>query len=309
MKLDQYLKNLAVPTEKVDVVIDTDTFNEIDDQFAVAYLMASSDKLNLKALYAAPFFNHHSTSPEDGMIKSYEEILRLLELTGRQEYVPVTYKGSVSYLPNEETPVLSDAASNLVERAMSYTPEHPLYVVAIGAITNVASALLIKPEIAERIVLVWLGGHGHEASDTREFNMYQDIAAARVVFQSGAPVVQLPCSGVVSSFTVSIVELEHYLGGRNALCDFLVGRVKDEVASYAKGLAVSRVLWDVTAVAWLLNDDNRFMQARLDKLPIPEYDGLYAYDPSRFIQYVYDIRRDALATDLFMKLSGGTCFD
>lgn len=305
MKQEQYLKNLLVPTGKIDVVIDTDTFNEIDDQFAVSYLLASSDKLNLKALYAAPFFNQHSTSPEDGMIKSYEEILRLLELTGRTEYIPLTYKGSVSYLPDENTAVPSDAANDLIARAMNYTPDQPLYVVAIGAITNVASALLIRPEIADRIVLVWLGGHGKEWPDTREFNMVQDIAAARVIFKSGAPVVQLPCMGVVSSFTVSVVEMEHHLGGKNALCDFLVKRVKDEVAAYTRaGDAVSRVLWDVTAVAWLLNDDNRFMKARLDPLPVPEYDGLYAYDHSRFIQYVYSIDRDALATDLFKKLSG-----
>ena len=42
------------PKGKVDVVIDTDTYNEIDDQFAVAYLIKSDEKLNLKAIYAAP---------------------------------------------------------------------------------------------------------------------------------------------------------------------------------------------------------------------------------------------------------------
>lgn len=309
MTTEQYLKNLNVPSSKVDVVIDTDTFNEIDDQFALSYLMASSDKLNLKAIYAAPFFNSHSESPKDGMLKSYDEILRLLALTGKSEFISVTYKGSETYLPDENTPVTSDASENLVERAMQYGPEHPLYVVAIGAITNVASALLMKPEIAERIVLVWLGGHGREFHDNKEFNLHQDIAAARVIFKSGAPVVQLPCMGVVSSFTVPLVELEYYLREKNALCDFLVDRVKSEVSSYSNGLAVSRVLWDVTAVAWLLNEDNKFMLARLDTLPVPEYDGLCAYDHSRLIQYVYHIDRDKLATDLFMKLTGGKCFD
>lgn len=305
----QYFKNLSVPTGNIDVVIDTDTFNEIDDQFAIAYLLASSDKLNLKALYAAPFFNSHASSPKDGMEKSYEEILRLLKLAGRQEFIPVTYKGSETYLPDEKTPVHSDAAANLAERALTYSPENPLYVIAIGAITNVASALLLKPEIADRIVIVWLGGHGREYHNIKEFNLIQDVAAARVLFKSGAPIIQLPCQGVVSGFSVTVPELEHYLAGKNALCDFLVKRVKDEVASYSKGQAVSRVIWDVTTVAWLLNDDNRFMLSRLDSLPIPQYDGLCSYDPSRLIQYVYYINRDALATDLFLKLTGGTCFD
>ena len=68
------MKNLQVPKGKIDVVLDTDTYNEIDDQFALVYLLRSPEKLNLKAIYAAPYFNDRSTSPEDGMEKSYEEI-------------------------------------------------------------------------------------------------------------------------------------------------------------------------------------------------------------------------------------------
>ena len=37
--------------------------------------------------------------------------------------------------------------------------EAPLYVVAIGAVTNVISAILMAPEIMERIVVIWLGAH------------------------------------------------------------------------------------------------------------------------------------------------------
>ncbi len=309
MREEQYIRNLNVPSKKIDVVIDTDTFNEIDDQFAVAYLIKSSDKLNLKALYAAPFFNENSTSPGDGMEKSYEEILRLLELMEKQELGEVTYKGSDRFLESETVPVISDAANHLVKLAKNYSPDNPLYVVAIGAITNVASALLIDPKIAENIVVVWLGGHSREFIDTKEFNMDHDIAAARVVFSSGAPIVQLPCMGVVSGFSVSIVELEYYLRGKNPLCDFLVDRVQDAISSYAKGLAVSRVIWDVTAVAWLLNDDERFMMSRLDHMAIPEYDGHYAYDRTRLMRYVYYIHRDQLLTDLFMKLTDGKCFE
>lgn len=39
----------------MDVVIDTDAYNEIDDQYAISYLVKKSDKLKLQALYAAPF--------------------------------------------------------------------------------------------------------------------------------------------------------------------------------------------------------------------------------------------------------------
>ena len=58
----ELLKNLDVPKGKIDVVLDTDAYNEIDDQYAIAYLLNSEDKLNVKAIYAAPFFNENSKS-------------------------------------------------------------------------------------------------------------------------------------------------------------------------------------------------------------------------------------------------------
>ncbi|MFR6279053.1 MAG: hypothetical protein ACLULM_09380, partial [Acutalibacter sp.] len=122
----------------VDVVLDTDTYNEVDDQFALSYLLASQDQLRVKALYAAPFFNENSTGPADGMEKSYQEILKLLGLAGCQELRDVVFRGSASYLPDEGTPVPSPAAEDLARRAMGYSPEAPLYVVAIGALTNIA---------------------------------------------------------------------------------------------------------------------------------------------------------------------------
>ena len=184
MTKEMLLKALVPPKGIIDAVIDTDTYNEIDDQFALSYMIRSNDKINLKAIYAAPFFNSHSTSPRDGMERSYNEIFNILNLMGEDELKDRVFRGSDKYLPSESEYVDSDAARHLVSLAMNYTAEKPLYVVAIGAITNVASALLINPEIADRIVLVWLGGHSFEWPNTKEFNMYQDVAAARVIFNS-----------------------------------------------------------------------------------------------------------------------------
>ena len=294
------IKNLQQPQGKVDVVLDTDTYNEIDDQFAVAYMLSYGEKLNVKALYAAPFYNSHSNSPADGMERSYQEIMHLLELMKRDDLKSVVYRGSTRYLPNETTPVISPAAEHLCELAMKYTSENPLYVVAIGAITNVASAILMKPEIIDRIVVVWLGGHALNWPDTKEFNMYQDVAGARVVFGCGVPLVQLPCMGVVSAFTISEAELNYWLKGKNALCDYLVQHTIDEV-TYAVGKPWTRVIWDVTAVAWLTGE---FTKSILIPSPIPEYDHHYGSDPTRhMINYVYHVERDRLVQDLFERLS------
>lgn len=301
LTMEQRLKNLEIPTGPVDMVLDTDAYNEIDDQFAISYALHATEKLNVLALYAAPFFNNRSSSPADGMERSYQEILKLLRLSKLE--CPV-YRGSDRYLPDEQTPVASDAAKHLTELAMRYSPEKPLYVVAIGAITNVASALLMKPEIADKIVVVWLGGNALEWHDNIEFNIRQDVASARVVFASGAPLVMLPCLGVVSAFTSTEPELTYWLKGKNDLCDYLVQHTVEAANEYAKGRVWSRVIWDVTTVGWLLNDGRRFMLDKLIPTPIPEYDHHYAQDPRRpLCRYVYHINRDALMGDLFAHIS------
>lgn len=297
----EMVKRLDRPAGRIDVVLDTDTYNEIDDQFALSYMVRSREKLDVKAIYAAPFFNMHSTSPGDGMERSYQEILKVLTLLDAEELKKVTYRGSAEYLPSEEEPAVSDAAKDLAERAMCYSGENPLYVISIGAITNIASAILMNPEIIERMVVIWLGGHGLHWPDTREFNMIQDIAAARIIFGCGVPLVQLPCMGVVSEFAATGPELEYHLRGKNKLCEYLLEHTLEEVTLYDAGRAWSRVIWDVTAVAWLLDGD--FMQDYLIHSPIPEYDGKYAFDDTRhFIRYVYHVNRDRLFADLFEKL-------
>lgn len=302
--MNSFYKKLLPPVGPIDVVLDTDTFNEIDDQFALSYMLSYRERLNVKALYAAPFYNSHSVGPEDGMVKSYNEILKLLELAKREDLKELTFKGSVDYLKDEKTPQISDAARDLSARAMKYTEENPLYVVAIGAITNVASAILLNPEIVNKMVIVWLGGHAQEWPDTYEFNMMQDVAAARVIFGCGAPVIQLPCAGVVDHFYISEPELNYWLIGKNPLADYLAKAAINEANAYAKGKPWSRVIWDVTAVAYLVNENNRFMDYKITSSPICQYDHHYSYDVRRHpISYVTIIKRDALMEDLIQRLT------
>lgn len=295
------IQQLQKPGKPVDVVLDTDTFNEIDDQYALSYLVRSTEKLNTLAVYAAPFSNEKAATPLEGMEKSYDEILRILSLCGNKDLCNQVFKGSPAYLPDEKTPVDSPAAQDLIEKAMAHSPENPLYVVAIGAITNVASALLMKPEIADRIVVVWLGGNAHFWPQNSEFNMAQDIAAARIIFNS-APLVQLPCMGVVTHLTTTEPELRHHLKGKSALGDYLYDITCHEVTSYNAGNCWSRVIWDVAAIAWLL--DEGFMKDSLIQAPSPSYDNGYVLNErGHFIKVVYWINRDAIFADLFTKLA------
>ena len=297
-------KKLSVPEGIVDVILDTDAYNEIDDQFAISYLVRSKDAANVIGFYAAPFFNENSTGPADGMERSYFEIKKVLKLAGEEALSEKVWRGSTEYLPDENTPVESEAAKDLAERAMSYTPEHPLYVVAIGAITNVASALLMNPAIKDNIVVVWLGGHAHQWPNTREFNMFQDVAAARVVMGSGCAFVQLPCMGVVSEFRVSQPELQYWLIDKNPLADYLARNTMKAANKYAEGKPWTRVVWDVTAVAWITNRGGKFLNFDIRDVRLSDYQNIYE-EPLKDhpFAYVWAVNRDALMEDLINKLT------
>lgn len=293
------LSRLNPPTGKIRMVLDTDTYNEVDDQFALAYALLSPEKLKVEAVYAAPFHNSRSEGPADGMEKSYQEILRLLEFMN----VPsegFVYRGSTGYLQDIKQPIRSEAALDLVSKALASSPEEPLYVVTIGCITNIASAILIEPGIINNIVVVWLGGNGLDWPTQREFNLMQDVLAAQVVLNSGVPLVITPCRPVVSHFHTTLPELAHYLKGKNSLSNYLY----EIVAGYnAQNLdAWSKEIWDVVAIAWLVNP--AWVPTNFVHSPILTDQVTYSKDSARhFIRMATSLNRDAIFRDLFAKLT------
>ena len=95
-----------------------------------------------------------------------------------------------------------------------------------------------------------------------------------------------------------------HFGGKNDLCDYLVRNSIEQVEQYAAGKPWSRVIWDVTAVAWLVNDDDRFLHSRLQNTPIPGYDFRYADAPQRHqMRVATHVNRDALFADLVRRLT------
>jgi len=309
-------ERLQSPNGKTRIVIDTDTYNEIDDQFAVVYALLSPEELSVEGVYAAPFFNHRSTSPGDGMEKSYQEILRLLNRLG----VPpenLVYRGSSGFLEDYEHPYQSDAVTDLIERAMD--SDEPLYVVAIAALTNIASAILIEPKIIEKIVIVWLGGNALHWPHNNEFNLTGDVLASRLVLDCGVPLVLIPCAGVTSHLRTTVSEIEQHVQGQGAIGDYLAETFKDYNNDH---FAWSKEIWDVVAIAYLLNPDwvpsyiisspiiaqqHPVNEPGLNPYPREKHQLTWSFDYSRHqIRCAYYVQRDPIFRDLFMKLEKQT---
>lgn len=290
---------LDVPTGKIHLIIDTDAKNEVDDQFAVSWAIRSPERFQVDAVYAAPFSHDcfmrlagetvsvenvggvtYTNHPGDGMEASYQELLKLYSLLGEDPNGRV-FRGSREYISDIGGPVESEAARDLVKRAMS--SDEIIYVAAIGAPTNIASALLMEPEIVKKIVVVWLGGQPLYYSHGIEFNLMQDVEASRVLFNSGVPLVLIPCMNVASMLTLTKPEVEHLLLGKTTISDYLSQIVLDAFGDAASSammatmfrhsylatredrgddyllqfqtncVAPSRIIWDISTIAFLKN--------------------------------------------------------
>lgn len=283
------------PPRPVRAVLDTDTYNEVDDQFALAHLLLSPEKARLEAIHAAPFVTQRVSTPAEGMEKSHEEIHRVLDLVGPAVRPPVC-RGSTAYLSAPDRPVESEAARDLIARALDVS-KGPLTVIAIAVPTNVASALLMEPRIASRIEVIWLGGHAPYWHTAAEFNLGQDAHAARILFDHDVPLVHVPCRPVASHMLTTAAELGKELAPYSRLGAFLT----EIVSSYEHikpGWA--KEIWDMAATAWLTNPE----ALEIDETPSPLLaDDLTWRHPGgrRRIRTVRAVNRNTIFADFFAK--------
>ena len=292
-------QKLNVPAGKIHLIIDTDTKNEVDDQFAVSWAIRSPERFIVDAVYAAPYSHDcfkklatnfsssdnvagitYADHPGDGMEASYQELLKLYGLLGVDPEGHV-FRGSRNYISDIGGPVESDAAKDLIRRAMS--SDETIYVAAIGAPTNIASALLMEPELVRKIVVVWLGAQPLYFKHGIEFNCMQDVEASKVLFDSGVPLVLIPCMNVASQLSLTKPEVEQLMVGKSAISDYLaqivlsaygdvnsanmmatgfrfsyLGGREDRANEYlfqfqTNHYAPSRIIWDVSTIAFLKN--------------------------------------------------------
>jgi len=314
-----YQARLALPQGRPRLVIDTDAANEIDDQFALAWALLSPTELNIEAVYAAPFSFAHRRgdlpmAPRDaapfnppgiGMERSYQEIIRVfdklcLPSAGR------VWRGSAGYLRSDQEPLHSEAVDHLIATARASQTDDPLYVVVLGCATNIASALLLAPDIVERVVVVWTSGYPSHAPHVNDsFNLEQDLAASQLLLDSGVPHVYLPGFHVGAQLRLSLPEIERYVRGRGLIGDYLHQLFTHNplwpLLGLDGSLPHSWVIWDVINIAWLLNP--QWVPSELVRTPRLGQDRCWQPDPTRHLmREAHAVERDALFGDFFAKL-------
>lgn len=202
------------------VIISTDCKNEADDQFTVAHALMTP-KFDIKAIIAAHFEkNFRAYGVGKTMDASYDEIVKIVDLMGiMDEYKDRLLKGATLPLADEKTPQVSEGAQAIIDEALR-EDERRLFVLVQGSLTDVASAILMNPAICERMTVVWIGGGVWPEGNGHEFNLFQDVNAANVVFASAAEVWQIPMN-VYKQMAVSLAELQLRVKPYGAIGNYL----------------------------------------------------------------------------------------
>ncbi|MCZ2848802.1 nucleoside hydrolase [Modestobacter sp. VKM Ac-2978] len=183
---------------RIRVVVDNDFSGDPDGLVQLAH-HALSPSVDLRLVIGSHLRPGDHFDPSDTTADNAAELAReVLALAGRPD-VPVLAGSNVG-LTDRVTPIRSAAAKALVAEAMRTDVDSPLYVCAGAGLTEVASAWLIEPRIAERLTLVWIGGPEHPGlaeppagAMPIEYNLLIDVLAGSVVFgDSAVPIWQVP---------------------------------------------------------------------------------------------------------------------
>lgn len=293
--------DFAVPDEKkIRLIIDTDAKNEADDQFAIVHAILTR-KFLVRGIVAAQFGTRRTT---ESVRESYDEIRRVLDLMDRKDVCDIAVaRGYEREIPADGRDASCEGSDLIIREALSDDP-HRLFCIFLGPLTDMAIALRARPEIAGRVTVIWIGG-GVWPEGGDEFNLSNDIAAANVVYESGAELWQVP-RNVYSKLRVSLSELRAKVGPFGAIGNYLARQLFDFNVSMRGNpgwpLGESWVLGDSAAIGLIL-DDQAF---DYDLVPAPRVRSDMTYDnrsDGRTIRMYRTVDSRFILEDFFCKLA------
>jgi purine nucleosidase len=281
--------------KKIRLIINSDAKNEADDQYAIVHALLTPQFI-VKGIIGAHFGEYRTTT---SMQESYDEVLKLVELMHLQNDISV-FKGAEKGMADEQTPIMSEGAELIIREALSDDP-HPLFVIFLGPITDLAAAYSKEPSIADKLTAIWVGC-GPWPNGGNEYNLSNDIHAANVIFRSNIPLWIVP-QNVYSSIKVSISELlvkvKPYGDIGNYLYQQLVEFNLGPWAGWTRGEMWS--MGDSTAIA-LLMDEHGF-EFELKPAPRITEEMRYVHvQQERLIRWYHSIDSRFTLEDMFAKL-------
>ena len=303
---------------RLRVLIDNDFSGDPDDLFQIVHHLLSPN-VDIRAVIGSHLREGDAFDPSDRSASNARAVAHDVFARMGLESTELLDTGAEHGLLDPRTPIPSEASERIIAEAMREDVSTPLYYLAGGGLTDLASALLQEPRIAHRMTVIWIGGAEHEGlahpppnAMPIEYNLLIDVAAAQVVFNdSQIPIWQVP-RDAYRQVLVSDAELRLRVASTGPLGRYLYEETKhvlDMVSSHLCGAPQTYALGDSPLV--LLSVLQSTFEAdpsssRCVRMPTPflEADGTYTARPEARPMRVYtqlDVR--LVLEDLYLKLA------
>ncbi len=244
------------PDNRIKIIIDADTANEVDDLFALVGAIANPS-LNIKGITSAQF--HTSPLASDSTVLESQKINEaLVQIIGRNDIaLPI---GSNDAMDNSSEPKVSPASNFIVAQANELAEGDSLILVILGSCTNVASAILQDPKIIPKIRVHYLGfWHDPETNfyNLNEFNSGNDTIAVNLLLNT--PNLDLTVMSATTSqylvFEKKVVD--ENLRKHGLLGEYLINRWETYNRWWTNDDPQKEkwIMWDVAIIESIVNQD------------------------------------------------------
>lgn len=222
----------------MNIIFDTDLTNEVDDCFALVYILKSELLKHLSAITLEPYDTFwQDYDNKTTMIRNHLEANKILK-TLNYKNDNLIYNGSKHFLHEDKQEDYIEA----VDKIINITKENKTIILATGCLTNIALALIKDPSIARNIKIIWLGGRA-SFNQKIEFNLRQDIKAAQIVFNHIKDITMIYSKEIASNMKIPLEILIKELSNKNDICTYLLNKYLSLDCVKEKGV---KTLYDVT---------------------------------------------------------------
>ena len=190
--------------KRIRVIVLSDAKNEADDAFAIVHALLTPS-FDVRGIIAGHFGVPGSVEASMGEIETLRQLLGLGDDIVLAVGAPGPLESFEKCAVPSDSRVYPELAIDLIACEAMSNDSRPLYLLCMGALTDVALLLRAHPEVKNRLTVVWTGG-GRYPRGGHEANLARDVQAAIEVFDSGVPIWQLP-SGAYKQLAVPLSEL------------------------------------------------------------------------------------------------------
>jgi inosine-uridine nucleoside N-ribohydrolase len=288
----------TVSGAKIPVILSTDVGNEIDDQWAIVYTMLSSEfeVLGLVSAHAP------SIAPPAGHTAYY--ILRdvVENRLGMASHPPIL-EGASYPLENKWTPRRAPGVDFILQASKSFSAGNRLRILTIGAVTDVASAILLDPSIVDRIEVIDMGFNEWPKGGDG-FNILNDVKAAQIIFESDVPMVVGPADVCRENLALGFDQAMKMVGDRGPVGKWLWDEFKGWYYRFVKPLRQDDftkpwIIWDTITIAYLLG----MTEFETYERPVLRDDvGFDFANSGKKIIWITDLDEERMWTDFLRKL-------